>query len=626
MGGTQAAEGRTVVVDLLHPKLILRLLRHAPKESRVLYAFRTSGIATTLLMGLLDRRTAGCRRYDYTVANPDGSNRSLYHPIQEKVLAVARKARDRLLDGAAFAADEPPESRRRFADVVLNQAILEVVLPVELAMVVARDFPAGAELWLGRTRFDGVLDRGDWPGGVRVRRHRAGWTGRVEARPEYMCVPLPQRGSGLVPARLAMTALLSLYGVAADALSRLLPRRRPAERPLAAFLTAADFGPHAAGMDWLAGSGIGAVAIVPPGHAARLAGDPRFAEVVAVDLARRVLRTGLRHWHGYAARYRRLVARPPRWSRALPAGLRGWLWSAWLDLKRREAFFSAFYGERGVRLSWVMCEFNVDATAQAMALFRRGGECWGGMYSRYDRVDRFAFRANCSRLLAWTENEAAIGRAAGIEAAEPAGYPADLDRARADGDALRRRLLADGCKRLIALYDNRHRSDLMLVERDIVALYQSALRALDALPGTRLIVKSKAPDVFASERLTKIRRALEGDPRVSIDFTRGNLVPAFAADIVVGIMLSGPALVAAMAGRRAVCLDPAGYADLEHAPAFDDFRFAATASELERAIVDALTDGDADGATTRRSAEPAPLIRFDTHVAARARQYLAGGR
>lgn len=620
-----AAETRTIVVDVLHPALALSLLRRAPRAGRVLYAFRTAGLATTLLIRLLDRRTAGCARYDYTVASPDGSNRSLYHPIQAKVLAVARGARDRLLEGAVFPAAEPLAARRRFADVVLNQAILEVVLPVQLAAVAARDFPAGAELWLEETRIDPVLERGDWPAGIEVRRHRAGLIRRIAARPEYMCAPLRRRLSDLVPARLAMTAVLSLYGLAADALSRLLPRARPAARPVAAFLTAADFGPHATGMDWLAGSGFGAVAIVPPGEASRLDGDPRFAEVVEVDLSRRILRTRLRHWRGYANWLRRLVALRPAWSRALPANLRGWLTSAWLDLKRREAFFGVLFEERGVRLSWLMCEFNIDATAQAMAVLRRGGECWSGMYSRYDRVDRFAFRANCSRLFAWTEAEAAIGRAAGIEAAEAAGYPADLDRARAEGAELRRRLLAEGAKRIIALYDNRYLADLMLVERDVVALYEAVLRARDAVPGTYLIVKSKGLDVFASSRLGEIRRGLEADPRVAIEYTRGNLAPAFAADIVVGIMLSGPALVAALSGRRAVCLDPAGYAGLEHAPRLETFRFVASARELEHAVADAVAGG-ADGAGPAPGDAPAQKIRFDAHVASRVRQYLADAR
>ncbi|MEQ8193980.1 MAG: hypothetical protein RIB59_05790 [Rhodospirillales bacterium] len=588
-----------VIVDILHPFLALHLLATMPRHCEIFFAFRTKGILTSLMLFLLRCKVGCCKQYDYCFSDPDDRSAKLYHLFQEKITATALHLRKVISTSLTRHSDEPESCWRRIMGVLLNEMIQELWFPVQITLVAAKDINTPTCLYLNRTRFDKFISDSKivpWndlaPGSMKIRRHRVLWPWRTCDRTEYWvsgCVEKPLRPNIIGVAR---TLTLTLFGCLREFFGRRVINHSPppSERPLIAFFLEPEMNNLFTGMGWLSDMSPAPTALIPAGLPSSLAGFPhlRFAEAIPYSLGRQIMAVPAKFWRGYHRWLKHLYRQKPICS--LPKPLAAWFWQHWLELKRREAFFAATFEARSTRLVWMACQFfAINATAAASAILRLGGSCWGGCNSLHNTVDSFVFRNNAERVFTWGARDVEILKDSNaIEIVEAAGYPMDLTRYKVSGHSLRNDILKRGFHKIIAVYDNKHAKDLMIDEDNLVDLFEAILDAADRAPGTFIIVKTKALELFDTVRLKNILDRLISNSRVLIDQERSNIAPVFAADVAVGIMLSGPCFIAASSGIPAISLDPSGYTKLPYAPNISTFHFVSNKKELTESILTAL--------------------------------------
>lgn len=574
----------TITLDVLHPGLALRLaLTQGLRGRRVRWLLRASGWQGALALLIL--RLVGARVEEWIpgMVGPDGAND--WHRVQRRLaqagLTLGGFFRDRL------AAPSDP-CRARLATLLQIQALTELSTAASL-LTMLRDGKAGDEVWIARTRAEAVLDSVPWddPAPVRLRRHRLLLPFGVERKPGYYI------GGG----QMQLLARSSWIGIASAVLLGLLgvlwswrggSGSAPKSTPFSVFLLPNEVGRIVTGFGWLSGLPVPSLGMLPaPAHDSAANLDFACQDLVGYGFGKDLIRTAPRDWVGYGAQLRRLWR--DRGRLRLPVALWPWFWHQRLELLRREAFFVAAFQRHGVRLVWMMAQFeSLHSTAAASAILRLGGQCWGGCNSLLDGMDSFVFRANVNHVFTWGERDAALYRQGGtIEQAEAIGYPDSLDEYRARSRDLRAELRGQGFQHIIALYDNNFGADLMITPENYQDLFHATRMVLDRFPETAVIIKSKTPDILA-RGLGAGRGDWDQDQRIRFDFERSNLAPAFAADAVIGIMLSGPGVLAAAEGVPVFSLDPADYAHQAVAPDIAGFSYHVGAADLAAAVIRSL--------------------------------------
>lgn len=574
----------TITLDVLHPLLALRLaMSGKARGKQVRWLLRASGWQGSLALVILRLAGAQVTEWFPSMVRPEGGNE--WHCVQRRLveagLVLGRRFRDNISGG-------PDLPRSRLSSMLQIQTLSELATAAGL-MTMLRDGVAGDEVWLARSRAESLLQSPPWdvPAGLTLKRHALWFPFTVQRKPGYYVgggqLQLLARSSWL---GLATALALSLVGLLWSWRGR--GRKGFETHPFAVFLLPNEVGRIVTGFGWLSAFPGAPLGVFPaPGRRAADSLDFSCRGVVGYGFGKDLIHTDPKDWAGYGGQWWQLWCKRGR--ARLPLALMPWFWHQRLELLRREAFFVAAFQRHGVRLVWMMAQFeSLHSTAAAAAILRLGGECWGGCNSLLDGLDSFVFRANANRVLTWGERDAALYRQGGtVEQAEAIGYPDSLEDYRIRSQDLRTQLLGQGFKKIIALYDNNFGSDLMITHENYRDLFQAVRIVLDCFPETAVIIKSKTPDILA-RGLGEMRRDWEQDARIRFDFERSNLVPAFAADSVIGIMLSGPGVLAAAEGVPVFSLDPAEYAHQSVPPGIAGFSYHVGAADLAAAVIRSL--------------------------------------
>lgn len=579
----------TITVDVLHPLLALRLAVVGKlRGQRVRWLLTATGWQGRLSRLLL--RLAGAQVEEWRPSMVDSGRGNDWHLVQRRLAASGLALGERVRDGMTGG---PEPCRARLAAMLQIQLLTELSTAAG-AVAMLRDSNPGDVLWLARTRAEYLLDDPPWtlPPGLRLCRHHLWAPFSVQRKSGYYLgggqIQLLARSSW---AGLFVAVTLVVLGLVRNWCAGGQPAA-VLRSPFAIFLLPNEVGRIVTGFGWLAKSGLQPLALLPaPAENTMKVLDFPCSSLVGYGFGRDLLQTRAEDWVGYG-RALALVWSTRTQSR-LPLALWVWFWHQRLELLRREAFFVAVFQRYQTRLVWMMAQFEVlQSAAVASAVLRLGGECWGGCNSMVDGLDSFVFRANANRVFTWGERDAALYRASGtVETTEAIGYPDAINEYCHRANQLREKLHSEGFSRIVALYDNNFGEDLMITPADYTKLFAAGRQILDDVPGTVLLVKSK--DRAILERgLGENWQSWQDDHRVRFDFERSNLAPALAADIVIGIMLSGPGVLAASQGVVTLSLDTAGYQDHTPAVGTDNFCYHADSGALvaaARILLDQLT-------------------------------------
>lgn len=269
--------------------------------------------------------------------------------------------------------------------------------------------------------------------------------------------------------------------------------------------------------------------------------------------------------------------------------LEKWLRSILLHCINRVGYWEAFFRFYNIAVHQQFTEASFEIIAKRMAISRLRGIEIGKMRSEFFDLGSTAFYFHHQIAFVWhkrVQKYLEIGRNR-TECIVDTGYVYDhlFESLKNESAGIRDSLTKAGATRVLGVYDNMPHLDSHSTQPQLIAFYESVIRAVEADASLGLLVKSKKPHVLkALPRIKERLAALEASGRCHIIAELGKpvAVAAMACDIAVGFPVSTALCETIVAGRPGIMYDPGGapahpFANSVHKVVFNalpEFEFA----------------------------------------------------
>jgi hypothetical protein len=345
------------------------------------------------------------------------------------------------------------------------------------------------------------------------------------------------------------------------------------------------------------------------------------ARVVAVDPV--MARGNVPYWSPDAL---------PRWVKELETRLRGqgrgadrWLAATIRSFARRVGYWESFFRDHGVQVIQDFTEFSLETMAKRVAIDRLGGIELGKLRSQFFEKASAAFCFRHEIAFLWHRNAIPFLRSGhtSTDYAIETGYVYDYlaHDLKAEGDELRQRLVSNGAKTIVCVFDNQTHPFSHFSAEHLAKFYETALSLAEARPSVGLIVKSKKPGIIPKRSgiSLRVRALVEAGRCIVIDQPLVSVLPAaLASELALAIPASTAACEAALAGCRVFMYDPSRSREHPWAQGagimFDDLDAFRSACGHELDLV----------ASGKRSMPRARLLELDPFLDGRASHRAAG--